>query len=87
MINTLIAVLAGFMIFPSLFSANLAPDSGASLVFKVLPIAFSHMHFGGIFAVVFFVLLLVAALTTSITIYQVIISILEGNFISHIIRL
>lgn len=79
-INTLIAVLAGFMIFPSLFSANLAPDSGASLVFKVLPIAFSHMHFGGIFAVVFFVLLLVAALTTSITIYQVIISILEEKF-------
>ena len=79
-INTLIAVLAGFMIFPSLFSANLAPDSGPSLVFKVLPVAFSYMHFGSIFAIMFFVLLLVAALTTSITIYQVIISILEENF-------
>lgn len=83
-INTLIAVLAGFMIFPSLFSANLAPDSGPSLVFKVLPIAFSHMHFGNLFAIVFFVLLIVAALTTSITIYQVIISVLEEKFhLSH----
>ena len=79
-INTLIAVLAGLMIFPSLFSAHLAPDSGPSLVFKTLPIAFSQMHFGSFFAIVFFVLLLIAALTTSLTIYQVIISVLEERF-------
>lgn len=79
-INTLIAVLAGLMIFPSLFSAHLAPDSGPSLVFKTLPIAFSQMHFGSFFAIVFFVLLLIAALTTSLTIYQVIISVLEEKF-------
>lgn len=79
-INTLIAVLAGFMIFPSLFSAGLAPDSGPSLVFKTLPIAFSHLSFGNFFAVVFFVLLIVAALTTSVTIYQVMISVLYERF-------
>ena len=75
-INTLIAVLAGFMIFPSLFSAGLAPDSGPSLVFKTLPIAFSEISFGNFFALVFFFLLLIAALTTSLTIYQVLISVL-----------
>lgn len=75
-INTLIAVLAGFMIFPSLFSAGLSPDSGPSLVFKTLPIAFSNMAFGNFFAMVFFILLIVAALTTSLTIYQVIIAVL-----------
>lgn len=75
-INTLVAVMAGFMIFPSLFSANLAPDSGPSLVFKSLPIAFSEMFLGNIFAIVFFLLLVIAALTTSLTIYQVIISVL-----------
>ena len=75
-INTLVAVMAGFMIFPSLFSANLAPDSGPSLVFKSLPIAFSEMYFGNFFAIVFFLLLVIAALTTSLTIYQVIISVL-----------
>ena len=79
-INTVIAVMAGFMIFPSLFSANLAPDSGPSLVFKSLPIAFSQMHFGSFFAIVFFLLLVIAALTTSLTIYQVIISVLFEKF-------
>lgn len=79
-INTLIAVLAGFMIFPSLFSFGLAPDSGPSLVFKTLPIVFSKMHFGSIFAIIFFVLLLIAALTTSLPIYQVIISVLQEKF-------
>ena len=79
-INTVIAVLAGFMIFPSLFSAGLSPDSGPSLVFKTLPIAFSHMAFGNFFAIIFFLLLVIAALTTSITIYQVIISVLHEKF-------
>ena len=79
-INTLIAVLAGVMIFPSLFSAGLQPDSGPSLVFKTLPIAFSRMGLGNVFAVIFFSLLLIAALTTSITIYQVIISVLYEKF-------
>lgn len=79
-INTAIAVLAGFMIFPSLFSAGLSPDAGPSLVFKTLPIAFSHMAFGNFFAIVFFMLLVIAALTTSLTIYQVIISVLYEKF-------
>ncbi len=79
-VNTLIAVLAGFMIFPSLFSATLEPASGPSLVFKTLPIAFSHMHFGNFFAIVFFLLLIIAALTTSLTIYQVIITVLQEKF-------
>ena len=79
-VNTLIAVLAGLMIFPSLFSAGLEPSSGSSLVFKSLPIAFSHMPFGNAVAVVFLSILLIAALTTSITIYQVIINFVEERF-------
>ncbi|RIY34268.1 sodium-dependent transporter [Psittacicella hinzii] len=76
-INTLIAVMAGFMIFPSLFSFGLSPDSGPSLVFKTLPIVFSKMAFGAVFGVIFFVLLLVAALTTSVTLYEVLITALS----------
>ncbi|UOO81398.1 sodium-dependent transporter [Uruburuella testudinis] len=75
--NTLIAVLAGFMIFPSLFSFGVAPDSGPTLVFQSLPIVFSHMWAGPVFAVVFFSLLLIAALTTSLTIYEVLITALQ----------
>lgn len=79
-LNTLIAFLAGFMIFPALFSAGLSPDVGPSLVFITLPIAFSHISFGTLICLLFFTLLLIAALTTSLPIYQVIISVLEEKF-------
>ncbi len=76
-INTLIAVLAGFMIFPSLFSFNVAPDKGPRLVFETLPIVFANMHGGTFFMVAFFSLLMLAAFTTTLPIYQVLISVLE----------
>ena len=75
--NTVIAVLAGFMIFPSLFTFGIAPNSGPTLVFQSLPIVFSHLWAGKLFAIIFFSLLLIAALTTSITIYEVIITALQ----------
>ncbi len=76
-VNTLIAVLAGFMIFPSLFSFGVEPNKGPSLVFESLPIVFSQMHGGTFFMIAFFILLMLAALTTTLPIYQVIISVLE----------
>lgn len=65
------------MIFPSLFSFGVAPDSGPTLVFQSLPIVFSHMWAGSVFAVIFFSLLLIAALTTSLTIYEVLITTIQ----------
>lgn len=76
-LNTLIALLAGFMIFPSLFSFGLEPTQGASLVFQTLPIVFSHIYFGNILALIFFLLLIIAALTTSLPIYEAIITTLH----------
>lgn len=76
-LNTIIALLAGFMIFPSLFSFGLSPEQGQSLVFQTLPIVFSHIYFGNILAVIFFLLLITAALTTSLPIYEVIITTLH----------
>ncbi|MCD8213866.1 MAG: sodium-dependent transporter, partial [Campylobacter sp.] len=73
-LNTAIAVLAGFMIFPSLFTFGIEPNSGPSLVFKSLPIVFSNMPLGSFFAVSFFTLLMIAALTTSLPIYEVLIT-------------
>lgn len=73
-VNTLIAVAAGFMIFPSLFTFGVEPTAGPTLVFQSLPIVFSNMWGGTVFATIFFSLLLVAALTTSITIYEVLIT-------------
>lgn len=76
-VNTIIALLAGFMIFPSLFTFGLEPNSGPKLVFEILPIVFSHMHFGSFIAICFFVLLTLAAFTTSITLYEVLITTAE----------
>ena len=75
--NTIIAVLCGFMIFPSLFTFGIEPNAGPTLVFQSLPIVFSHLWAGKFFAIIFFGLLLIAALTTSLTIYEVIITVLQ----------
>lgn len=80
LLNTAIAVLAGFMIFPSLFTFGIEPNSGPSLVFKSLPIVFSHMWGGKFFAIAFFTLLMIAALTTSLPIYEVLITTLQEKF-------
>ncbi|MDO9735501.1 sodium-dependent transporter, partial [Glaesserella parasuis] len=58
-------------------SFGIAPNSGPTLVFQSLPIVFSNMWGGTIFAIIFFGLLVVAALTTSLTIYEVIITALQ----------
>ncbi|UNM95702.1 sodium-dependent transporter [Ignatzschineria rhizosphaerae] len=79
-INTMIPLAIGFIIFPALFSAGIEPASGPSLVFQVLPAVFSTIPFGAFFAVLFFLLLLLAALTTSITIYEVAITTLIEKF-------
>ena len=69
--DTLFAILAGMMIFTAVFSFNLEPNSGASLVFITLPKIFSQIPFGNIIAILFFILLLFAALTSGISIVEV----------------
>jgi NSS family neurotransmitter:Na+ symporter len=70
-LDTAVAILAGFIIFPALFSQNMAPDQGPGLVFAVLPVIFAHMPGGMGFGALFFVLLAVAALTSTISILEV----------------
>lgn len=70
--DTLIAVAAGFMIFPAVFALHQEPNGGPALIFKVLPAVFENMH-GGIFiAVLFFFLLCVAALTSTVSLLEVV---------------
>jgi NSS family neurotransmitter:Na+ symporter len=70
-LDTTVAILAGFIIFPALFSQNMAPDQGPGLVFAILPVIFSHMPGGMFFGAFFFLLLTVAALTSTISILEV----------------
>jgi NSS family neurotransmitter:Na+ symporter len=65
--DTLVALLAGFAIFPLVFAHQLAPDSGEGLVFQTLPIAFGELPGGQIFGIVFFLLLFAAAITSCIS--------------------
>jgi len=69
--DTLIAILAGLVTFPALFAMGLSPDAGDKLVFIVLPTIFSKIPAGTIFGTGFFLLLCVAALTSTISLMEV----------------
>ncbi len=70
--DSLIAILAGFAIFPALFSVpGLSPDAGPGLIFVVLPNIFNAIPLGHVFGALFFVLLAIAALTSSISLLEV----------------
>jgi neurotransmitter:Na+ symporter, NSS family len=66
MADTLIALLAGFVVFPAVFHFGLDMASGPGLIFQTLPVAFAQMPGGAIFAVLFFVMLAVAGVTSMV---------------------
>jgi NSS family neurotransmitter:Na+ symporter len=68
--DTLVAIMAGLAIFPLVFAYGLEASSGPGLIFVTLPIAFGQMPYGQIFGTVFFVLLLFAAWTSSISLLE-----------------
>ncbi len=72
--DTGIAILAGVMIFPAVFAFGMSPEAGAGLVFQVLPNIFEAMPGGYIFGVLFFLLLSVAALTSTISVLEVVVA-------------
>jgi NSS family neurotransmitter:Na+ symporter len=72
--DTLIAIMAGFAIFPAVFAFGIEPSAGPPLVFLTLPHVFSLMSGGYIFSILFFFLLFVAALTSSISILEVVVT-------------
>lgn len=65
------ALIAGIAIMPAVFAFGLNPQSGPGLVFETLPYVFSQMPAGGVVAVLFFIALLVAAITSSISMFEV----------------
>ncbi|WP_261134875.1 sodium-dependent transporter [Bacillus sp. Marseille-Q3570] len=69
--DTGFALLAGLAIFPALFAFGMDPGAGPGLIFITLPAVFEMMPFGQFFAVLFFLLISVAALTSAISILEV----------------
>ena len=68
--DTLIAILAGLVIFPIVFANGLDPAEGPGLVFQTLPLAFGQLAGGGLFGTLFFLLLSFAALTSAISLME-----------------
>ncbi|MDX9928916.1 MAG: sodium-dependent transporter [Bacteroidales bacterium] len=74
LIDTLVAVLAGIAIFPAVFAFGISPSSGEALTFIVLPGIFQQMPAGMLFSFIFFLLLALAALTSTISVIEVIVA-------------
>jgi NSS family neurotransmitter:Na+ symporter len=72
--DTVIAILAGVMIFPAVFAFNINPAEGPGLVFIVLPNIFQQMPGGYFFAILFFTLLSIAALTSTVSVLEVVVA-------------
>ena len=71
LLDTLVAVLAGLVVFPAVFSFGIDPAAGPQLVFITLPTVFAQMTGGYFFSILFFLLVAVAALTSTISIMEV----------------
>lgn len=74
-LNTVVAVLSGFIIFPACFSYGVQPDSGPGLVFISLVSVFSNMAYGQVWGAVFFLFMLFASVSTLIAVFENIIAI------------
>ncbi|BBH52412.1 sodium-dependent transporter [Fluviispira sanaruensis] len=72
-LTMLTSILAGLMIFPAVASFGLDPASGPGLTYMTMPIVFNHLPFGQFFAISFFSLLLVASLTSAVSLLELII--------------
>lgn len=71
LLDTLVAILAGVIIFPAVFSYGESPSAGPKLVFEVLPSIFNNMTLGMVWSTMFFTLLLLASLTSTISMAEI----------------
>ncbi len=72
--DLIVAVLAGVVIFPAVFAFGMDPASGPELVYVVLPNVFNNMPAGTLFSLIFFLLLGIAALTSTISLLEIIVA-------------
>lgn len=77
LVDTTVSLVAGIAIFPVVFAYGLAPDEGPGLMFVTLPIAFGRMPAGALVGALFFLLLVLASLTSSIGLLEVLVAWLE----------
>ncbi len=88
-IDTVVAILAGLIIFPAAFSVGISPDAGPSLIFITLPNVFQQAFSGApvlsyVFSLMFYILLALAALTSTISMHEVVTAFIHEEF--HVSR-
>lgn len=74
MLDTSVAILAGLAIFPAVFAFGVEPNAGPGLTFITLPSVFAKMPLGSVFSFAFFLLLSIAALTSAISLLEVVVT-------------
>lgn len=79
LLDTLVAIMAGMIIFPAVFTYGQEPAAGPQLVFEVLPAIFCNMPGGMVWATLFFVLLFVASLTSTLSLFETVTAFLVGS--------
>ncbi|MDE6368517.1 MAG: sodium-dependent transporter, partial [Muribaculaceae bacterium] len=80
LLDTLVAVLAGIIIFPAVFSFGMQAEAGPKLVFEVLPSIFYRLPGGSAWSAMFFFLLVLASLTSTISMSEIFIAFLCDEF-------
>lgn len=80
-LDSSVAILAGLVILPAVFAFGMDPKAGPSLTFITLPAVFAQMPGGAIFGVLFFLMLSVAALTSAISLLEVVTAHIEEEFV------
>lgn len=80
MLDTLVAILAGVIIFPAVFTYGMEPAAGPKLVFEIFPSIFSHMALGMMWSTLFFVLLFLASLSSTISMSEICIAYLVDEY-------
>lgn len=78
--DTIIALMSGIVIFPAVFAYGFEPEIGPPLIFITLPAVFQEMPFGTIFETLFFLLVGIAAITSTISLLEVSVSFLTEEF-------
>ncbi|SHK17906.1 neurotransmitter:Na+ symporter, NSS family [Hathewaya proteolytica DSM 3090] len=78
--DTAIALMAGMVIFPAVFAYGLEPSAGAKLLFVTIPAVFKGMPMGNAFQTLFFILVAIAAVTSTIALMEVIVSAISEQY-------
>lgn len=78
--DTVIALMAGVVMFPAVFAYGLEPTAGPGLLFITLPAVFKSMPMGQLFQCLFFVLIAIAAITSTVSLMETIVSFVAEQF-------